>query len=143
MKVFKIITIIIILSIISFIFINKVGNGYYMVEINNIEFKVKIADNVLEQKIGLMDTIELEEREGMLFIFPDKKERSFWMKNMNFPIDLLWIKDNTIVGIEKNMIPDNGIKHYNSIEEVNMVLELNSGSIDKYNLNINNIINIK
>ncbi len=143
MKIFKIITIIIILSITSFILIRKVGNGYHTVLINNTEFKVKIADNKLEWSTGLMDTIELEEKEGMLFIFPDKEKRSFWMKNMNFPIDLLWIQDGIIVGMEKNMIPDDGIKYYNSINEVNMVLELNTGDIDKYNLEINNIINIK
>ena len=64
------------------------------------------------------------------------------MKNMNFAIDLLWIKDNIIVGMEKNMLPDNGEKYYDSVEEIDMVLELKAGSIDNYNLNINNIIKI-
>ena len=41
------------------------------------------------------------------------------------------------------MLVDNGLKKYTSPEEINMVLELRAGSIDEYNLNINNIINIK
>jgi len=138
MKVFKILVFIILV----FLLVRKVSNGYDNIEINNTSFKVKIAENSSEWKIGLSNTANLEEKEGMLFIFPILAERSFYMKNMNFAIDLLWIKDNIIVGMEKNMLPDNGEKYYDSVEEIDMVLELKAGSIDNYNLNINNIIKI-
>jgi len=138
MKVFKILVFIILV----FLLVRKVSNGYDNIEINNTSFKVKIAENPSEWKIGLSNIDNLEEKEGMLFIFPILAERSFYMKNMNFAIDLLWIKDNIIVGMEKNMLPDNGEKYYNSVEEIDMVLELKAGSIDNYNLNINNIIKI-
>tara|TARA_B100001964_G_C13894449_1_gene448760 strand:+ start:189 stop:608 length:420 start_codon:yes stop_codon:yes gene_type:complete len=138
MKVFKILVFI----ILGFLLIRNISNGYDNIEINNTSFKVKIAENPSEWKIGLSDTANLEEKEGMLFIFPILAERSFYMKNMNFAIDLLWIKDNIIVGMEKNMLPDNGEKYYDSVEEIDMVLELKAGSIDNYNLNIGNIIKI-
>jgi len=138
MKVFKILVFI----ILGFLLIRNISNGYDNIEINNTSFKVKIAENPSEWKIGLSGTANLEEKEGMLFIFPILAERSFYMKNMNFAIDLLWIKDNIIVGMEKNMLPDNGEKYYDSVEEIDMVLELKAGSIDNYNLNIGNIIKI-
>tara|TARA_B100001964_G_scaffold227644_1_gene277884 strand:- start:413 stop:844 length:432 start_codon:yes stop_codon:yes gene_type:complete len=142
MKVFKIILFICVLIIISFLLIRNINNGYTSIEINKIVFKVKIADNPLQWQIGLSDIINLEDKEGMLFIFPESNLRLFHMKDMKFAIDLLWIKDKMIVGVEKNMLPDKGEKKYNSKKEVDMVLELKSGSISKYNLNIGNIIKI-
>ena len=142
MRVFKILLIIIIVFIISFFLINKLSNGYLNLEIEGIVFKAKIADSPLEWRKGLSNTISLGEKEGMLFIFPYSEKRIFHMKDMNFALDLLWIKDKIIIGLEKNMIIDQGEKKYNSPEEIDMVLELKAGSIIKYNININNIINI-
>ena len=48
--------------------------------INKIVFKVKIADNPLQWQIGLSDIINLEDKECMLFIFPESKLRLFHMK---------------------------------------------------------------
>ena len=142
MRVFKILLIIIIVFIISFFLINKLSNSYLSLEIEGIVFKAKIADSPLEWRKGLSNIISLGEKEGMLFIFPHSEKRIFHMKDMNFALDLLWIKDKIIVGMEKNMFKDNGERKYNSEEEIDMVLELESGSIDKYNLKIGNIIKI-
>jgi hypothetical protein len=142
MKVFKILLIIIIVSIISFLLIKKVSNGHLNIEINEIVFNVKIADSPLEWRKGLGGLVSLEEKEGMLFIFPNLEKRNFHMKDMNFALDLLLIKDKIIIGLEKNMIIDQGEKKYNSPEAIDMVLELKAGSIIKYNININNIIKI-
>ena len=141
MRVFKILLIIIVFTI-SFFLINKLSNSYLSLEIEGIVFKAKIADSPLEWRKGLSNTISLGEKEGMLFIFPHSEKRIFHMKDMNFALDLLWIKDKIIVGMEKNMFKDNGERKYNSEEEIDMVLELEAGSIDKYNLKIGNIIKI-
>jgi len=141
MRVFKILLIIIVFTI-SFFLINKLSNSYLSLEIEGIVFKAKIADSPLEWRKGLSNIISLGEKEGMLFIFPHSEKRIFHMKDMNFALDLLWIKDKIIVGMEKNMFKDNGERKYNSEEEIDMVLELESGSIDKYNLKIGNIIKI-
>ena len=142
MRVFKILLIIIIVFTISFFSISKLSNGYLSLEIESVVFKVKIADSPLEWRRGLSNIISLGEKEGMLFIFPYSEKRIFHMKDMNFTLDLLWIKDKIVVGMEKNMFKDNGERKYNSEEEIDMVLELEAGSIDKYNLKIGNIIKI-
>jgi len=57
---------------------------------------------------GLMFQEELPYDEGMLFVFDDSKKRSFWMSNMQFSLDIIWIDSQVnIVHIEKNVPPCN------------------------------------
>lgn len=105
-------------------------------------FNVFLATNSETRQIGLSNYGSLDENFGMLFIFQEENIPSFWMKNMNFSIDLIWIdSDNKIIGFEKNMnkclencslyYPDNLIKY---------AIEINSGLINKYNLKINDSV---
>ena len=55
------------------------------------------------------------------------------MKNMKFPIDILWINNDEIVHIQKN-VPINPLKSYRSNLLANYVLELNAGVCDKLNI---------
>ena len=43
---------------------------------------------------------------GMLFVFPEPNERSFWMKGMRFCLDIIWIEDGQIVGAAEGACPD-------------------------------------
>jgi uncharacterized membrane protein (UPF0127 family) len=48
----------------------------------------------------------LDENEAMLFVFDYEALHTFWMKNMKFPIDIIWIdSDKTVVYIEHNVEP--------------------------------------
>ena len=83
------------------------------VKIRDLEIKVDISDTAKLQTKGLSGRSNLDEEEGMLFIFPDNKVRYFWMKDMLFPIDILWIdKEGTIVGIVKDSQFINGNSGY-------------------------------
>ena len=114
------------------------------VTINQTTFKVDIADETREQRIGLSGRDNLAQDQGMLFLFPDKHIRNFWMPNMNFAIDLLWIDDNTIIGYEQNMLPatPDSIITYKSPQPVDKVLEIPTGSINKFDFNIGDKVNI-
>ena len=72
----------------------------------------------------------------MLFVFPRKQIRSFWMKDMNFPLDIIWISDNKIIKIDKDLQPEgeNPKNKYQTIQRVDKVLEVNSGFTDKYKI---------
>ncbi len=113
--------------------------------INQTMFRVDIADDPAEQRQGLSGRDSLAADEGMLFIFPDKKIRNFWMPDMFFAIDLLWIEDMTVVGYQKNMQPlgplDDAIS-FSSPRPVDKVLEIPAGSIDKFDFNIGDQVNI-
>jgi len=78
--------------------------------------------------------------DGMLFIFQNKAQQYFWMKDMLFNLDIIWIADTTVVGITKAVqkpeenTPDNRLKIYPSEVEVDMVLELPAGDVYKYGI---------
>ena len=95
---------------------------------------IKIAKTPLEQTRGLSNHPPLAENEGMLFEFPDKQIRRFWMKEMLFPLDIIWINDSRIINISKNLPPEGStpIKIYSSITPADAVLEINAGVSDKY-----------
>ncbi|MEE6245717.1 MAG: DUF192 domain-containing protein, partial [Thermoproteota archaeon] len=77
-----------------------------VVRIKDKVITVEIANSQAEHRIGLMNHNELEKDHGMLFIFEEEKIHSFWMKNMKFSIDIVWIDSNEyIVHIEKDLPP--------------------------------------
>ena len=57
-------------------------------------FSVEIADTPDERMQGLMGRDGLAEGAGMLFIFEEEENHSFWMKNMEFPLDIVWISSD-------------------------------------------------
>ena len=73
----------------------------------------------------------------MLFVFETKNVTpSFWMKDMQIPLDLIWIKDGKIVKIDKNApvekdVPDNKLKIYSAGSPIDYVLEVNAGYSEK------------
>lgn len=107
------------------------GNEKF-VTINNIKIKVEIADTAETRYQGLSNREELCNDCGMLFIFSGKQIRTFVMRDMNFPLDMIWIDDNKIVKINKNAIPEgsNSVMRYSSDVLVNYVLEINGGFCD-------------
>lgn len=107
------------------------------VKIGDREFKVEIADTAYLRSQGLSGRESLPEDSGMLFVFGSSTVQTFWMKGMKFPLDIIWIQDERIVGIEKNVPPEPdksafSLKIYNSPEAVNRVLEINAGLSEKY-----------
>ncbi|MCL2144167.1 MAG: DUF192 domain-containing protein [Endomicrobia bacterium] len=109
---------------------------------------VKLADNDLRLVVvnspkakaeGLSNKDEIPE-DGMIFFFYETDILSFWMKDMRFPIDIIWISGDTVVGIEKNVpIPEPGTKItdlpvYKSNEKADTVIELTAGAAEKLNI---------
>lgn len=84
--------------------------NYSNVIINNTEFKVKIAKNIITQTVGLMFKKQIKKNEGLLFVFKKQIKftflMSFWMLFTYIPLDIIWIDENKkIVDIQKNTIP--------------------------------------
>ncbi|MBT7552841.1 DUF192 domain-containing protein [bacterium] len=108
------------------------------------EFTVEIVDTLASQKQGLSNRQNLAGNSGMLFVFEDLKVRSFWMKDMNFPLDIIWLVDDKIIGWKKNApVPqDDVFPSYKSPQPANQVLEISAGLIEQLNLEIGDIITI-
>lgn len=106
------------------------------VKINGREITVEIADTPELQFKGLSGRKNLCAGCGMLFVFNDKKERTFVMREMNFPLDIIFIDGNKIVKIEGGLEPEgvNPKNIYKSGAPVDYVLEVNGGFTDKYKI---------
>ena len=118
------------------------------VEIDNGSDKIKIfteiADEPEEWTKGLMFREYLGEKEGMLFIFNDNKERIFWMKNTLIPLDIIFISDSLeIVNIaEADPCGADPCALYNSEMPAKYVLEVNKGFSKRNNLQVGNSLEI-
>ncbi|MFA6256705.1 MAG: DUF192 domain-containing protein [Candidatus Paceibacterota bacterium] len=98
--------------------------------------KVELAITKEAQIRGLSGRSGLPEGEGMLFIFDTPSKKIFWMKDMNFAIDMIWITEGKkVVYIEKNARPESYPGTYFGPDtRVKYVLEVPAGFADKYNL---------
>lgn len=113
--------------------------------INNAVFDVNLSIFTYEKVKGLGKISFIDDNQGMFFFYFNSSVREFWMKDMQFPIDVLWIKDNKIVNISENVpIHINGeITRMNSLYEVDRVLELKANNVSKNNIKIGDEIIIK
>ena len=97
--------------------------------------KVELALTSGEQAQGLSGRQGLNYNEGMLFVFSQSGNYPFWMKEMNFPIDIIWLgEDLQVVYIKKDARPESYPETYGPDEEAEYVLEVVSGFADKNNL---------
>jgi uncharacterized membrane protein (UPF0127 family) len=73
----------------------------------------------------------------MLFVFENPDDYFFWMKDMNFSIDMIWIgEDRKIVYIKKDAKPEDYLKSFGPPEDnpAKYVLEVVSGFSDTHDL---------
>ena len=76
------------------------------VTLNGIDLVADVAATNEQRTKGLSGKDALAENESMLFVFDSAQEHSFWMKDMKFPIDIIWLDANmTVVHIEHNLPP--------------------------------------
>ena len=86
----------------------------------------------------------MPENEGLLFIHEQTETPSYWMKDMQFPIDFIWLKDNQIVDITENApTEDPPTTYYTPKTPINQVLEVNAGYVAKQGLKIGQILDIQ
>ena len=121
------------------------------VQIAGQEIRVELASTTTEQNKGLSGRSELPENSGMLFVFAEPGKHSFWMKDMNFPIDIVWFTpseggDNSnlkVVYIKKNATPETYPEAFTPNVDAKYVLEISAGFSDKNNLKVGDTIVLK
>lgn len=106
-----------------------------IVKISNHNFNVTVADSQKEREIGLSQTKSLSQNQGMIFLFEKSDYHYFWMKNMKFPIDIIYINKDQIVTIKNNAQPIKDKESptiYSPTQPADKVLEISAGLAKKY-----------
>lgn len=110
-------------------------------------YYVDVVRDAVSQARGLSGRESLAEAEGMLFVFTQALPRSFWMNEMNFPLDLLWIREGKVIGISENIphpAANNGeIYRMASPEPADMVLEINAGEVKRKGMAVGDFIRLE
>jgi uncharacterized membrane protein (UPF0127 family) len=102
-------------------------------------FRVEIADTPEKQARGLMFRRTLQEGFGMLFVFADEAERSFWMKNTLIPLDMIFLNgDQQVVDLFASVPPCRAdpCPSYTSALPARYVLEIAGGQAEELKLKV-------
>jgi uncharacterized membrane protein (UPF0127 family) len=95
-------------------------------------FKVTVASTQTAREQGLSGKSELDADHALLMVFPSEDQWGIWMKNMNFPIDIVWMnKGKKVVYIQKNAPFDNQTTIYKPEKSALYVVELPAGTTSK------------
>lgn len=120
----------------------KYLNDYKKIKINikNKTYTLFIADTEDKRRKGLSNIASIKNDEGMLFIFEQPDYYSFWMKDMKFPLDFIFLNDNKIVDLLSNIDPSTYPQTFTSKSPADKVIELKSGEIKTLKLKQRGII---
>jgi uncharacterized membrane protein (UPF0127 family) len=116
------------------------SNGHQQVNVtvNGLVLVTDISVTNEQRTKGLSEKDDLAENEAMLFVFGSEAKHTFWMKDMKFPIDIIWIdSEKTIVHIEHNLQPcASGVlcPTYKPDDDSLYVLETVGGFAEKYGI---------
>ncbi len=105
---------------------------------NGKEIGLRVLDNDQERQLGLSYFKSLPQDQGMLFVFDKPDIYPFWMKGMNFPLDILWLKRGQdggyrVIYVATNVLPSSYPNSINPKIDADAVLEINSGLAYVYN----------
>ncbi len=112
--------------------------------VNGTRVNVEIADTAAERVQGLSFHEPLLENEGMLFLFETKEIQGFWMKDMLFPIDIIWIDGDTVVGFQQDAPLEDPVHTiYYSPVPVDRVLEVQAGFVAQNGVQVGDVLDVE
>jgi len=104
---------------------------------NNTVLELEIVQTQEEQQQGLSGRVALPENVGMLFVYEQATIPIFWMKDMNFSLDIVWIgEDKKIVHITENVAPETYPQTFSPQAPVQYVLEVNANWTNRYSVSV-------
>ena len=110
------------------------------VDINSTVFNVENANTPEKRNHGLSGRDRLLDTQGMFFVFDIPGHYNFWMKEMKFPLDIIFILNNNVVGVYENLQPARDADQNPPMWGGNLlsdrVLEINAGLAKKYNIKV-------
>ncbi len=104
------------------------------IRINTFPLKLYLADIDTKREQGLSNIKSMPQDEGVMFIFNHSGSYSFWMKDMNFALDFIYLEKNKIVDLKENISPSTYPNTFVSNVPADTIIEVNSGIIKKYQI---------
>lgn len=113
----------------------------------DVRVAVEVAATPATRERGLSGRDELAEGRGMLFLFPQPNKYVFWMKDMRFPIDILWIRGDELVDMTVDVPPPTGpdeiLPSYAPLYPADKVLEVPAGFAQRFGLRLGESIRVE
>ena len=129
---------VLIFLIVFLLYSSSSSKNFTIVTIGEKSIQAEIANTEIEKSKGLSGRSSIDEGTGMIFVYDEAKKYSFWMKDMNFSIDIIWINDGKIVDITYRAQPEKKYSKYLAIykpdEPVKFVLEVPAGYTRENNI---------
>ena len=120
---------------------NPSSSGNSVVTVGGTSVSVTILDTDAERAQGLSNHPGLRPDEGMLFIFPQDGQYSFWMKDMLFSIDILWITAaGEIITIAPGVSPETFPRAFTSDSPARYVLEVPAGFVEAHGIKVGDTV---
>ena len=112
-----------------------------MVLIGDVAFRAELAISPSERSMGLSGRLSMPAKSGMLFMSDSGESSSFWMRQMLFPLDFIWIsKECTVVDITHNVpapepsLPDSQLSTYSADALAPYAFEINAGEAEEHGI---------
>lgn len=131
------------IKIILILFLFLTGCSQKYLVINNHKVNIEVADTDSKRAQGLSGRKTLCENCGMLFVFDKPGHYGFWMKDMNFPLDFIFINNDNVVDIKQNISPSTYPEIISSTYDFEKVLEINENFIKSNKIEVGQPIVVK
>ena len=120
------------------------------VSIGKHVFAVELAQSSEERQLGLGNRKNISDNAGMLFVFPERDRHSIWMRNMLFPLDIIWLNSAdtkegslTVVDMRLEVSPETYPEAFLPMEDALYVLELPAGSAKKAGIGMGSVLTFR
>ncbi|MCF7860324.1 DUF192 domain-containing protein [Patescibacteria group bacterium] len=119
-----------VVSLVSLLYLNVNHYRSLNVKAGVCNFQADVADTSSKQYQGLSGRKWLAKNEAMLFLFPQASDRTFVMRRMNFPLDIVFIRDHKIINLYHDLLPEGDYPRstYHSGLPADAVLEIPAGA---------------
>lgn len=136
-NIINFVAVVIFFTVLSFLIRNGESVGTPYIKIAGVTLKIELAETPEAKQQGLSGRNGLAENTGMLFLFEEPGAYGFWMKDMNFAIDIIWLgEDGEVIYIKKDARPESFPETFGPERDAKYVLEVVSGFSDKNNLKV-------
>jgi uncharacterized membrane protein (UPF0127 family) len=100
--------------------------------VGGVPLKAEVAADEQSREMGLMFRDSLSEDHGMLFVFDQPKQASFWMKNTKIPLSVAFLDSDRVISEEKSMRPYDETLIQSRSDKIRYALEVNAGWFDRH-----------